>query len=327
MTRHSQVLFSAVFMLLSAAATSEAAETQAKRDKPGLLILTHGSSAPAWNKAVETLAGKVRTLNETKKTFHAVAFANLEFAQPGVAETIEKMEGWGCSRIIVVPAFVTSSSHSHFDVPAALGIYSSPSTRQHVHSHASHGHGHEHDKHGEHEHCITQATPHVPVTVTQTFNEGDLLDRYIQEETAKLSEKPEDEALLIISHGDDTHSGLVEPVMRRLLVSGAGSRKITAGDYVYCGMGQTYAQNVVPAIRRLAEKRKRILVVGLYFVASAKTIEKRTWIDGKPPERSPLSGVEVRFSETGLIDCPATPQWILNTAAEALNIPQAAKAE
>jgi hypothetical protein len=288
--------------------------------KPGLLILAHGSPSKDRNAAVQRLAEQVQTLNETAKTFHAVAAANLELAAPDTAAGIETLEKAGCDRIVVVPVFICPSSHTHFDVPAALGLYSSPSSREAI----KEGH-------------FRSAKPKIPLTMTQTISESDLLDKYVQNEVTALSTSPKEEAVLLIAHGDEKHAGLIEPVMRRLLAKACGSKGITQGDWTFCQVGQSYNQNVVPAIQKLSTDNKRVLVIGLYLVLSAKTIH-----DNNTPKPEPhghaghnhghshehshqkhshdahSANSNVLFSERGIIDYADTPKWVLQSATDAL---------
>jgi hypothetical protein len=297
----------ALFVAILAFGIAPAFAETSLASKPGLLVLAHGSPAPSWNKTVTELTKKLDALNAETKTFHAITAAMMEFAQPDAAAGIETLEAAGCDRIIVVPVFVGPTGHSHFDVPAVLGLYSSPSIRKTLE-----------------EENARIATPRVPVTITQTMNEGDLLDGYIEAETLALSQNPKEEAVLIIAHGDDDHGPMIDKIMNRLLVRACGSRGITAGQVVYCGVGQTYRQNVVPAIRELSEQKKRVLVVGVYLATSAKTINDRAAaqpVDSHShgtASANPLDGIDVRFSEKGLVDHPQTPEWILTTATEAL---------
>lgn len=323
--RKLQLLRCLVFTAVAAVCLT-AASAREPPDRPGLLILAHGSPRAAWNESVKQLTEKVTALNETKKTFHAVTAAFLEFAKPDAAAGAATLEKAGCNQIIVVPVFTCPGSHTHFDVPAVLGLYSSPSTREMMK-----------------EENLRPAETHVPVTITQTIDEGDLLDRYVRDEIASLSVNPEEEAVLLIAHGDEGHTGLIEPVMRRLLTGVCGSTKIARGNWAFCGVGQTYKQNVVPVIQKLAESKKRVLVVGLYLALSAKSIDSRSAAAGEPqphshdhnhshggeahthaPEKpaaeqkNPLDGLDVRFSERGIITHPEMPDWILQCAAEAL---------
>lgn len=296
-----------------AAAVSVFAE---ESGKPGLLILTHGAPSPKWQESIKDIAARTAKLNEAKGAFHAVTAANMEFAQPDAAEGVRTLEKAGCDRIIVVPAFIGHTSHTHFDVPASLGLYSSPSVRKTM----------ELEK-------VKPAAPKVPVTVTQPLCDGDVLDKYVKDEIAALSENPADEAVLLLAHGDEQYAGLFEPVMRRLLIEAAGSKGITVGDWLCCGMGESWNREVAPVIRKMAKDRKRVIVIGFYLVSSAKSIsragERRgparpaggTANETAGPERerrAPLEGIDVRFSERGVIEHPYVPQWILQSASEAL---------
>ena len=300
-----------------------------RAQKPGLLILNHGSPAPSWNKALTELTEKVAALNAEKKTFHAVATAMLEFSPMDAAAGIEALESAGCDKIIVVPIFVGPNSHSLFDVPAVLGLYSSPATRKALA-----------------EENIRSAAPRVPVTVTQTMSEGDLLDWYVAREVLTLSQNPKEEAVLLIAHGSEDHGAIIDKIMSRLLVRACGSSGITAGQVAYCKVGQTYQQNVIPAICELSEQKKRVLIIGVYLATSAKTLHERAAArtDTSPTQSAAnphvhdhahdhahehehhhhghdftcLEGMDVRFSEKGVIDHPKTPEWILQTGSDAL---------
>ena len=301
MLRKISLLILAILVISVPSAFAESGKSQ----KPGLLILAHGAPAAAWNNAVTEAAKKVETLNAEKKVFHAVTAAFMEFAQPDAATGVETLEAAGCDRIIVVPVFVCPTSHTHFDVPAVLGLYSSPSIRKTLK-----------------EENARIAKPSVPITVTQTMSEGELLDLYVESEILALSQNPKEEAVLLIAHGDEEHAPMVDRIMSRLLTHACGSVGITAGQIAYCEVGQTYRQNVIPAIRELSEHKKRVLVVGFYLATSAKTLNERAAAmpDGQRGQaaRNPLEGIDVRFSDKGIIDHPKMPEWILHTADEAL---------
>ncbi|MDR1958020.1 MAG: hypothetical protein LBQ54_03085 [Planctomycetaceae bacterium] len=325
MKRTNFTLFTAVFMTVISVSTIangladqpnevSAEESRSSAGKPGLLILAHGAGS-SWNNPVHQLAEKVTALNETKKTFHAVTAALLEFAQPDAVAGIETLEKAGCDRIIVVPIFICPTSHTFVDVPAALGLYSSPQTRRAMKR-----------ENGR------PAAPHVPVTITPTIGEGDLLDKYVRDEIAALSVNPKEEAVVLISHGDEGHAGLINRIMERLLKTACESKGITVGEYVYCGVGATYARDVVPAIEDLAKEKKRVLVVGFYLVSSAKSISQMgsrmssrsrqgrssEGAETAPESRTPLEGIDVRFSEKGVIEHPEMPNWVLRSASEVL---------
>ena len=314
------MIFCALAISLTTSARSQDAPAEQKYgEKPGLLILAHGAPTPRWAEAIANLATQVSEVNAEKKVFHAVTGAMMEFAQPDAVAGIEILENAGCDRIIVVPVFICPTSHTHFDVPAVLGLYSSPSIRRTLESENA-----------------RVATPRVPVTMTQTISEGDLLARYLSDELATLSTNPEEEALVLISHGDSGHAGLIDAIMKRLMNVASEKSGITTVENVYCGVGQTYTRDVVPVVQKLGKEKKKVIMVGFYLVSSAKSIHdsgsrmgrgmmgmRRGNTDANnsnPPAAAadPYEGIDVLFSEKGVIEHPYTPQWILECATEAL---------
>ena len=87
-------------------------------------------------------------------------------------------------------------------------------------------------------------------------------------------------------------------------------------------MGQTFWEEAARGIAQAAEHKGRILVVGLYVSSSAKRIYERAM---KKAEKlmgaefeSPFKDMDIVFSNKGLVDYPATADWLLKTARETL---------
>jgi hypothetical protein len=272
---------------------------------PGLLILSHGAPRAEWNEPVEAVVNRVRTLNEGSKVFHCVAGAFLEFTQPDAAAGVKRLEDAGCDRIIVVPLFIAPSSHSLVDVPAVLGLYSSPGIHAVLKQEGA-----------------RVAQPKVPVTITQTLSEGDLLDRFIRDEVLELSTQPSEEAVVILAHGSPEHQRLVDRALRRIATYCSGQCTVDYVDWAFCAVGQTFLEDAVPAIARAAETKKRVIVVGLYVSSSAKSVFESAM--RREPEQlrntvvEALEAKDIVFSDKRLVDYDETAQWVLECAENAL---------
>jgi sirohydrochlorin ferrochelatase len=281
-------------------------DEQKSVQRPGLLVLSHGSPGTQWNEPVNELLEQVRRLNAERKIFHAIEGAFLEFAQPDAAAGVEKLEAAGCERIIVVPLFIAPSSHSHFDVPAVLGLYSSPEMRKVLE-----------------EEGARIAAPRVPLTLTQTLGEGNLLDRFARDELKRLSKEPENEAIIVIAHGCPDHHGLVDRMTRRVATYCSGQLGIDYADWAYCAVGQTFWQEAAPVISQAAEEKERVLVVGLYVSSSARRVYERALKSasgtGGTSFENPFDTGQVVFSDRGIVDHPASARWLLETAEGALD--------
>lgn len=279
---------------------------QSNSEPVGLLVLTHGSPSPQWMESVGRLTERLNSLNKKTATFKAIEAANLEFCQPDASCAIYKLETAGCRRIVVVPAFIFPTSHSHFDVPAVLGLYSSPSIRETLAKENA-----------------TVARPTVPITMTQTLSEGNLLEKYVSDEVAALSTKPAGEVLILIAHGDEGHEGLIDPTMKELTTKACGRFGLAQGDWAYCEVGQSYSETVRPLIRKYSSEGKRVLVVGLYLATSAEKINaiaQKMTSNTQPiiDERDEGNSADVVFSKNGVIDHPSCAEFILNIAESAL---------
>jgi sirohydrochlorin ferrochelatase len=276
--------------------------------EPGLLLIAHGSPSAAWNGPVLDLGRRVADEAARGGTFKAVRTAMLEAVQPDVPTAVAELEAEGCDRIVAVPLFIAPSGHTHFDVPAVLGIYASPRTTNLL---AQEG--------------ARIARPKVPITLVETLSEGEVLSAFVVDEVRKLSRSPKDEALVVLAHGDPEHHLLVDRLLRQIVTGCCGATGVAQGDWAFIGVGQEYLANGVPAIKAAAEGKKRVLVVGLYLSTSAAKLHRRALAmthhrePGQDPGHDPLQGHDVVFSEGAVIDHPSLIPWILASAQAALD--------
>jgi protoheme ferro-lyase len=296
---------SLIVVIILACFCSYAAENKTP-EKPGLLIIAHGAPMSFWNAPVLSLGKKVAELNKKENAFHAVYTSLLEFTQPDIATGVEFLEKAGCDHIIAVPLFIAPSSHTHFDLPAALGIYTSPEIRKILKSEGA-----------------RIACPKIPVTVTQTLDAGNILDQFALSEFKRLSKDPENEALVLLSHGCPDHEKLVEQMMRRVMTFCLGKTAISRGDWGYCEMGQNYGTEVLPILARAAAAKKRVIVVTLYVSSSAKSVHKRAMKGMKGPMgmkfENPLKGHDIVFSDRGFVTFPSAASWVLDMGKSAIS--------
>ncbi len=274
---------------------------------PGLLLVAHGSPSPEWNKPLLAFGEKVAAKLSENGQYKAVRTAMLEAAQPDVATAVAELQAAGCSRIVAIPLFVAPSGHTHFDVPAVLGIYRSPAILTAL---AQEG--------------ANIARPSVPIVLTLTVSQGGVLEKFASEEVRRLSKAPADEAVVILAHGDPDHQLLVDRHMRRVVTCCCGQSGIDYGDWAYIAVGQEYHSAGVSAIQTALQHKKRVLVVGLYISTSAAKIYARAVAMPCHHESKsdPFQGQDVVFSDATIVAHPALMQWVLDTAGSALEPPK-----
>jgi hypothetical protein len=270
---------------------------------PGLLIIAHGARSESWNDPVLEFGEKVAREAIKQGRFKAVRTAMLEAAQPDVPRAVAELEAAGCDRIVAVPLLIAPSGHSHFDVPTVLGIYCSAEVNAAIEEEGG-----------------AVARPKVPIILTQTID-AETLCAFAADQVRQLSRNADEEAVVVIAHGDADHHGLVDNLMRRITTYCCGQAGIDYGDWAFVEVGQSYIQEGIPSIVEAARHKKRVLVVGMYVSSSARTIHERAM--GRTPDASSrfarfFQEHDVEFSTQGVVTHPDAVRWVLETADRAL---------
>ena len=260
---------------------------------------------PAWNKPVLALESQVVKALGGNSPFKKVKVVMMEFAKPSVADGIREMEKAGCDRIVAVPLLIAPSSHSHWDIPALLGIYSDEKMKREL---AEEG--------------ATIVRSKLPITVTATLDCGDLLLESMLGRVRELSTNPAEEAVVVLAHGDEGLEKYWDALMKRITHYICGKTGISYADWAYVHVGQGYAAHGVGAIATAAEHRKRVLLVGCYVSMGPAGMHKRymkrpTKIHGMALA-NPLKGMDIVAAKHGLLPNPRVANWIAKTAGEVL---------
>lgn len=275
-------------------------ETQAT-SRPGLLLVAHGAPWPKWNRPLLDLEKQVcEKLDKKGNPFHAVKLVFMEFASPDVADGIEAMQAAGCDRIIVVPLLIAPSSHSHWDVPALLGIYSDPEMRKTLE-----------------EEGTRLVKSKLPITLMPTLADGELIENIMLRQLERLSKDPQNEAVVVLAHGDEGLQPIWDSRMKELLTYLCGKSGISYGDYAFVHIGQSYVTHGVAAVAKAAEKRKRVILLGCYLAMGPEGMHRRymrTPVNPHMPMPNPLKGKDIVCATQGLLPDPAVANWIVQTA-------------
>lgn len=277
--------------------------------KPGLLIIAHGAPMAKWNEPVLNLEKQVIELLGDDSPFGEVKVSMMEFTKPTIADGIHTMEEAGCSRIIVVPLLIAPSSHSHWDVPALLGLYSDEEIEKELRSEGAE---------------IVRSK--LPITVTATLNQGDLIPEIMLDRVKESSKDPKNEAVVILAHGDEMTPPLWDKLMKRTMTYVCGKTGISYANYGFVHVGQTYDTNGVGIIAEAAASRKRVIVVGVYLSMGVDGMHKRYTktfsMKGAvmPGLENPLEGLDIILSKDGLLPDKRVAKWIVDIAGREVSL-------
>lgn len=277
------------------------------QEKLGLMIIAHGSPAEQWNQPVLDLENQVKQLCDKKEItkFEEVRVALMEFTEPSIATVVKDLENKGITKIFVLPLFIAPSGHSIYDIPTLLGLY--------------------YDKEMDDllkEEKAEIVNTKIKITVGPTLNYDNVMKDILLDKVKKLSDNPEEEALIILAHGDKNFMPVWEKLSTETGNYILGKTGIEYFDKAFVEVGQSFAIDGVSPILKASENKQKVIVVGMYlsmgvknmaensgFIMMGRTIESKKMFEGK----------NIVFAEHGLLPDERIAEWIVDIAVEWLN--------
>ena len=225
--------------------------------KTALVVIAHGAPSPQWNKPVLDLERKLNEISIKGIDYKRVAL--MEFSQPNIPSVVRDCEKEGVDTIFALPLFIAPSSHSEDDIPNLLGLKYDPNVRE--------------DLINEEAEFVKS---NIKFIVGPTLMSSDIIEKTMCERIKEMSVNENEEGVLILAHGDPERIGYWTSLLKR---TGDYVKQHTKINYInteLIGMGQAFASDVTPLIKKAKENKKRILVQGIYLMSSVADMAKRT---------------------------------------------------
>lgn len=185
---------------------------------PALVIVGHGSRSPEWTAAFRAFVDDVALTPGLRDVYASVTPAYLESASPGLADAVLAQLRLGVSEVVVVPVFLTASTHLTEDVPGILGV---PGTPRHVVRRLM-GEG-------------TPVLPEgLPVRLASLGDVREVLFRNVSRRLALHTRDRRHEGVVLVAYGSTIHHERWEALLHgiRSDLLGAGW---AATQHAYCG--------------------------------------------------------------------------------------------
>jgi len=274
------------------------------KDKIGLLIIAHGSPSKQWNQPVLNIENNVKSLLKEKQItdFDEVRVALMEFTEPSISTVVKEMEDKGITRIYALPLFIAPSGHSVYDVPTILGVYYNKQIANAIKAEGTK--------------IVNSKTK---ITVGPSLYYKDVIKDILLERVQELSKDPQNEALVILAHGDKdfypSWEGLANEVGNYILAKTG----IEYFNKAFVEVGQSFATNGVSSILNAYSQKDKVIVVGMYLSLGVKNMPKKSGIlmmghtiDGQKM----LEGINISYSDKGLLPSKKITEWIVERGSE-----------
>lgn len=287
----------AVLLFVSIVQSVEASEPVDR--KVAVLLVNHGSRSATWRNALLDLEKDVAPrLLRTGRIGH-VTTAFMEYTEPSIATRMRELDAAGYSDVVLVPVFLTVSSHSFDDIPTIIGQKEDPHSLESLKLEK-----------------IERYTPKARVHITPMLDFGDLLRENILRRVMALSTEPSREALVMIAYGDDTYRKEWSRLLRSVGDHVNARAGIDAYSFGWCGHLVNYEpDSTAVAINEALAKKERALVVPV-LVAHDEMFQVQIIGDGI--KRVADHDGRVRYKPDSILPDPRISVWVVSAVEEQL---------
>ncbi|MFB5676452.1 sirohydrochlorin chelatase [Paenibacillus terreus] len=240
--------------------------------KPGVLIISHGSPAPAWVQLVDEAAGQLQL-----PAGCPVAVSFLEHVEGRlIQDGIDRLEEAGATDLLVVPLFVSSGSTHVDEISYALGVKEVP----------------------EKETDLEPFRVRARVYFGTPIDHGPDVAALVWEKVRGMSQQPEREVVLLIGHGS-VHDGFRQRWEQGMSSLAADVSEISGTE---CDYALLNPDNVRGKAEYWSRDKGYDVIVSPLFLSSgfftAKVIPGR------------LDGLDYRYSGEALLPHPLLKTWM-----------------
>ncbi len=274
--------------------------------KSAMVVIAHGHVMESWRKPVlaleETL--KTRLAERNINDFSYVRVAMMEYTEPSVASVIKDCEKEGIDTVFALPLFIAPSSHSEDDLPNILGLKFSK------------------DVHAELKEEGTEFVhSDMKIVLGPTLYSTDILEKIMFDRVMAMSKDPENEAVVILAHGDPERVGFWNNLLSRTADYVKANSKINYSDGEQVAMGMHMADDLMSILEKAATDKKRIIVQGIYLTSNVKSMAERIGMLEKQKSLE-KKGIEIVYGGHGILpDSSAeVTDWIIDRAEEWLEL-------
>ncbi len=239
------LLIVAFAMLFASCQKGEEKTGESADKKIGVLLVNHGSVSENWRNMLLDLDKNVRDQILANPIISDVKTAFMEYTEPSIATRLKEFDEENYDEVIVVPIFLTASSHYSHDIPVICGLTSDPKIEAQLK-----------------EEKIDTYSPKAKVKITPPLDYNTLLKKNIERRVKALSKDAGNEAVLLVAYGDEQYNQqweeLVSEIGKYLSIK-TGHESIA---YAWCGHLVRYSKEPTKnGIRQLMEQEENVIVI------------------------------------------------------------------
>lgn len=211
----------------------------------GIVLVNHGSRSATWRDALTALESKVRDSILALPGVKTVKTAFMEYTEPSLATQLKSCDSLGLSDIIIVPVFLTVSTHSFDDIPTIIGQKEDPQSMENLKIEK-----------------IERYTPDATTYITPLLDFSGIMKQNVLRRVLSLSADPKKEGLTLIGYGDATYAKEWSSLFKDIAEYVKQKSGIDEYSYGWCGHLVHYSpDSTTAAIERVLELKEKAIVI------------------------------------------------------------------
>lgn len=265
--------------------------------KIGLLLVNHGSHSATWRQALLDLEARVCGAILAGGIIQGVRTAHMEYTEPSIATQTKEFDKEGFTDVIVVPIFLTVSSHSADDIPTILGQK-----------------GEAHVMEELKKENIERYTPNAKIHIAPLLDFSNTLQKNVLMRCKELSKQPEKEGLALIGYGDAAYNKEWGELFDKVAEHVKQNMGISEHRYGWCGHLVHYnPEETTQAINAVLEKKDSAIVIPV-LVAYDEMFQKN--IIGRGIEKVEGFKEKVLYNADAILPDPNIDDWVIRISGE-----------
>lgn len=246
-TIKSLAIIVATITLFSCGQTGNKEETNTEKSekKIGVLLVNHGSVAESWRNMLLDVETQVKEEVLKNKKISKITTAFMEYTEPSIATRLKEFDEEGFDEVILVPIFLTVSSHYSHDIPVICGLQVDPKIQETLAKEK-----------------IDVYSAKAKITITPPLDYTTILKKNVERRVKALSKDAENEGVLLVAYGDADYNQqweeMVDDIGKYLKIK-TGHESIA---YAWCGHLVGYStEPTLQGIKKLQELEDNVIVI------------------------------------------------------------------
>lgn len=265
--------------------------------KIGVLLVNHGSRSATWRQALMDLETAVRPALFTNQSIQGLKTAFMEYTEPSIATRLKEFDAEGFTDIVVVPVFLTVSSHTFDDIPTIMGQKTDRQSLETMRLEK-----------------IERYEPKARTFLAPNLDFTDVLKANVLRRVRALSTHPATEGLVLIAYGDTTYEREWTALFDAVGAHVKQHTGITTHSHGWCGHIAHYdPARTTEAVERVLQTKDKAIVIPV-LVAHDENFQVR--IIGGGVARVPDFETRVVYRPDAILPDPGVEQWIISISQQ-----------